>query len=392
MKLLQLNVTANWGSTGRIAEGIGRAVLKRGWNSYIAYGRMMNSSESQLMKVGRYADNVKHFFRDRLLDGEGLGSRRPTEKLIAAIREIDPDIVQLHNIHDHWLNYPLLFDYLNSSRAKVCWTLHDCWAFTGHCYHFEHIGCEKWTLGGCRECPQKKLIDNSARNFELKRKLVGRLIDRFTVVSASEWISGKARTSLILGSAGHRTIHNGIDLRLFRPSSVKKDKLILGVSNVWNESKGLGDFSKLRLMLPSDYRILIVGLTEKQISALPDGIEGKPRIQSIEELADCYSSALALVNPTYSDTFPTVNIEALACGTPVVTYRTGGSPEAVDENTGIVVEQGDVAGLCDAISTIAFSTDRFTPALCRARAETCFDCDEQFGRYVDLYESLIYEK
>lgn len=386
--LVQLNATANWGSTGKIAEGIGRQAMTRGWKSYIAYGRMMNPSASQLIRVGTYAGNVMHYIRDRVLDGEGLGSRRSTQKLIARLREIDPEVVHLHNIHDHWLNYPLLFDYLASSSAKVVWTFHDCWAFTGHCYHFEHIGCDRWSKEGCHDCPQKGAIDRSGRNFEIKRQMVDRLGRRLTIVPTSDWINNKSRKSVIFKSSIHSVIKNGIDLSVFKRSA-SKSKLVLGVSNVWPDYKGLQDFVALRQILPSDYRILLIGLTDKQIAALPEGIEGRTRTQSVEELVGYYSSALAFVNPTHCDTFPTVNLEALACGTPVVTYRTGGSPEAVDQNTGIVVEQNDIKGLCDAIISIGSSPGSYTPGQCRARAEKHFDRDKQFGLYIDLYESLF---
>lgn len=387
-KLVQLNATANWGSTGRIAEGIGRQAMKWGWESYIVYGRMMNPSASRLIRVGTYAGNVMHYIRDRVLDGEGLGSRRSTQKLITRLCEIDPDVVHLHNIHDHWLNYPMLFDYLAESAAKVVWTFHDCWAFTGHCYHFEHIGCDRWCNEGCYDCPQKGVIDRSVRNFKIKRQMVDRLGGRLTIVPTSDWINSKSSKSVIFHSCNHTIIKNGIDLNVFKRSACRS-KLVLGVSNVWPDYKGLQDFVALRQILPSDYKILLIGLTDKQIAALPEGIDGKPRTQSIEELVGYYSSALVFVNPTHCDTFPTVNLEALACGTPVVTYRTGGSPEAVDENTGIVVEQDDIEGLRDAIIRIGSSPGCYTSEQCRARAEEYFDREKQFGLYVDLYESLF---
>ena len=388
--LVQLNATANWGSTGRIAEGIGQKAIARGWESHIAYGRMMNPSASQLIRVGTYADNVRHFLRDRLFDGEGLGSRRPTRRLIARLREIDPDVVHLHNIHDHWLNYPMLFDYLAGSAAKVVWTFHDCWAFTGHCAYFDEIGCDNWRCG-CVNCQMSKIgIDRAVRNLQLKQYLYEKLGTKLTIVPVSQWLDNFVNQSCLSGN-DRTMIHNGIDLNTFVPIKNNRceAKIILGVALPWSSRKGLQDFVALRQILPSDYRILLIGLTDKQIAALPEGIDGKPRTQSIEELVGYYSSALAFVNPTHCDTFPTVNLEALACGTPVVTYRTGGSPEAVDENTGIVVEQNDIEGLRDAIIRIGSSPGCYTSEQCRARAEKHFDRDKQFGLYIDLYESLF---
>lgn len=395
-KLLQINITANWGSTGKIAESIGIAAMNAGWESYIAYGRWCNPSKSHLIKIGGRFDMYFHFAEQRIRDNEGLCSRGATRRLISLIKEIRPDVVQLHNIHDHYLNYRLLFEYLNQTGIKVVWTFHDCWAFTGHCYHFVTADCNKWETG-CFDCPlrnvlPKTILDGSSKNYRLKRDLFGGC-HNLTIVPCSDWMAGFVKQSF-LKDKRMEVIKNGVDLNVFRPvindnANDNQNFGILAVSSVWNEDKGLGDIFKLRDLLPSKYSITIVGLAEKQLDTLPHGITGIRRTQNVQELVRLYSSANVLINPTYADTFPTVNLEALACGTPVVTYRTGGSPESVTTTTGRVVEQGDINGLSEAIKEICLKGKEQFSKACRLRAEDNYDMDKCFKKYIKLYESIL---
>ena len=393
-KLLQINITANWGSTGKIAESIGIVAMNAGWESYIAYGRWCNPSKSHLIKIGGRFDMYFHFAEQRIRDNEGLCSRGATRRLISQIEEIRPDVVQLHNIHDHYLNYRILFEYLNQTNIKVVWTFHDCWAFTGHCFHFVTKNCLRWQ-SGCYSCPMKNVLpktvlDRSKVHYELKKRLFSGN-QNLTIVPCSDWMAGFVKQSF-LKDKRKKVIKNGVDLKMFKP--VANDDAnhyfgILAVSSVWNEDKGLSDIYKLREMLPENYGITIVGLTKKQVDALPTGIIGIERTQNVQELVKLYSDANVLINPTYADTFPTVNLEALACGTPVVTYRTGGSPEAIDENTGIVVEQRDIEAMAEAIRTICGGNRSQYAEACRNRAEECFDKEANYKKYIQLYEELL---
>lgn len=389
LTLLQINVTANWGSTGKIAESIGLAAIKQGWESYIAYGRIANPSASQLIKVGGKWNTYLHFAGNRLLDLEGRCSTHATKKLIKEIDRIKPDVVQLHNIHDHFLNYSLLFEYLNQTGIKVVWTFHDCWAFTGHCYHFVQQDCMKWQTE-CRNCPQRnKFIDRSRENFNLKKSMFT-ANQNLTIVPCSEWMGDFVRRSF-LKDKRIQVIHNGVDLNTFKViPGIKKTNgkfHILAVSNVWQAYKGYYDFFRLREMLSEEYEITMVGLKEDQLNELPKGIRGITRTQNVQQLVELYNEADVLINPTYADTFPTVNLEALACGTPVITYRTGGSPEAIDGKTGVVVEQGNVKALADAIHHM--KEHPLSSEACRKRAEERFDKDKCFEEYIELYEKLL---
>lgn len=388
-KLLQLNATANWGSTGKIAEGIGLSAMERGWKSYIAYGRYMNPSKSDLIKVGSNHNVYAHYVRNRCFDGEGLGSKNPTKQLIQRIEQICPDIIHLHNIHDHWLNYPILFDYLATVHTPVVWTFHDCWAFTGGCYHFENIKCLKWKGQGCiSRCPLNH--KRAWRNYAVREKCISRIGSRLNVVTVSEWLKQYAEESMINNyGADISVIYNGINVDSVFNLGGAKHRRILGVSNVWSVSKGLNDFYRLREILPSDIEIVLVGLQEKQLRTLPSGIKGITRTSDCKELAELYASAAVFVNPTYNDSFPTVNLEALACGTPVITYRTGGSPEAIDANTGIVVDKGDIYGLARSITEVVNFPQRYSSSNCRERAVLNFNQKFQFKKYIDLYDNLI---
>jgi glycosyltransferase involved in cell wall biosynthesis len=387
-KLLQINVTANWGSTGKIAESIGLSAINQGWESYIAYGRYSNPSRSQMISIGTLRDTYWHYGVQRILDNEGLNSTKATKKLVKKMQEIKPDVVQLHNIHDHYLNYRILFEYLNQTNIKVVWTFHDCWAFTGHCFHFVTKGCEKWKTG-CYHCPlrneyPKTILDNSSRNYEWKKQLFT-ANQNLTIVPCSEWMEGFVKESF-LKNKKIITIHNGVDIDIFAPISTlqRKDKFrIIAVSSVWTKSKGLYDIYKLREMLPSEIEIMMVGLSEKQLKTLPKGIDGIQRTQNVQELVQLYNEADVLINPTYADTFPTVNLEALACGTPVITYQTGGSPEALDEKTGFVIPQGDVNGLFKAILKV--QDGKINREDCRKRAVSLYDKNSCFSKYIDCF-------
>lgn len=389
-KLLQLNCTANWGSTGKIAEGIGLAAIARGWKSAIAFGRYSNPSQSHLIKVGSQKDVYLHYARHRLFNSEGLGSKKATLNLIKWISDYGPDIIHLHNIHDHWINYQLLADYLGSINTPVVWTFHDCWAFTGGCTYFDHPKCNKW-MDHCSNCVQRGYaVDNSDRNFVVKRRLLSKFADRLTIVTVSHWLEMLCRKSF-LKDIDIRLIHNGIDTEKFAPRAKKNNKaLIVGVASPWDKRKGLDDIKKLRALIPmEDIDIVLIGLNKRQISKLPEGITGLQRTQSISELAEWYSKGWAFVNATHSDNFPTVNLESLACGTPVITYNTGGSPEAIDHSTGLVIEQGNVEQLATAIISVCNGTHQFSSQECRKRAVDNFNQKTQFDKYIDLYQSLI---
>lgn len=390
MKLLQINVNANVGSHGKIAEQIGRLAQERGWESYIAYSRYERESRNKLIHIGSDLDIRLHGLQSRLFDNHGLASRQATRKLIEKITLLKPDIIHLHNIHGYFLNYPILFKYLKEWGGPVVWTLHDCWPFTGHCAFFMANGCEKWK-SGCHDCeglksyPASWVLDGSKRNYRIKKDYFTSLGSQLTLIPVSNHVGKYINKSFFRG-VKFRVIHNGIDTDIFKPCA-PKDNLILGVANVWEKRKGISDFFELRKFLPPEYKILLVGLSQRQIKALPSGIDGSMRICGQNNLARLYSSAIAFVNPTYEDNYPTVNLEAIACGTPVITYNTGGCPELMSKSTGLVLQQGDIQGIVDGIYKA--KEGAFSVEACRKHAEENFNQKNCFLSYFDLYTSLM---
>lgn len=390
--LLQINTDANLGSTGRIAEQIGVLASNQGFRSYMAYGREINHSKLNIIKIGNSIDVHIHALKTRLFDNQGLNSKSVTKTFIECVRTINPDIIHLHNIHGYYLNYEILFNFLKEWRGPVVWTLHDLWPITGHCAYFGVNECSKWR-SGCGDCPYLKyypksvFFDRSKSNW-LQKKAAFTSLNNITLVPVSNWLSGIIEESF-MKNYPKVTIHNGVDTSVFTTCDNIKQSYVLGVANIWEERKGLHDFFELRKLLHSSIGIKLVGLTKEQKASLPEGIEGIERTNSVTELNSLYANALALVNPTYEDNFPTVNIEALSCGTSVITYNTGGSPEAIDEQTGIVVDKGDVMGLVKAIEEIRNSCDKYTSLQCRSRAETFFNSSLQYEKYLELYKTLI---
>ncbi|MDD3771855.1 MAG: glycosyltransferase [Weeksellaceae bacterium] len=401
MKVLQINSIANTGSTGRIAEDIGRILLENNHESFIGFGRYARPSASKLIKIGSSFDLIIHGIKSRIFDLHGFGSSLATKQFIKEIEKINPDIIHLHVLHGYYLNVEILFRYLKKVEKPILWTFHDCWSFTGHCSHFDFVNCYRWEKE-CFSCPNKKgypaslIVDNSKANFNRKKSLFQE-VKNISIVCPSNWLSNHAKRSFFKDYPIH-TIYNGIDLNAFTPYksngfqkkyNINSKVFVLGVANVWTSKKGFDDFLELRKILTNTIGIVLVGLKVKQIKNLPLGIFGITHTESIAELTSLYSMAAAFVNPTYADNFPTTNIEALACGTPVITYNTGGSPEAVDENTGIVVEKGNLEALAKAIEKVVEKgKDHYRP-LCRARAEKYFNKNDRYQDYLKIYEQLI---
>ena len=365
--LFQINVTCNWGSTGRIAEEIGQVAIQQGWDSYIAYGRGKPVSKSHLIRIGNDWDMYEHGLETRIFDNHGLASRRATRKLIRQIEEIRPDIIHLHNIHGYYINYQILFDYLAKREIPVVWTLHDCWTFTGHCAHFALAGCYQWKNEECLHCKYKKsypaslLFNRANRNF-LDKKKAFTAPKNVTIVTVSHWLEELVKQSFL---SCHQviTINNGIDVRIFSPKNNGKEireklgitqpYMLLGVASVWEASKGIFDFVKLRELLPDDqYAIVLVGVDDKTAKILPQGIVAVKRTNNVEELAGIYSAADIVLNLSYQESFGMTTVEGFGCGTPSIVYNVTASPELLTNSTGFVVSQGDLSAVIASVGEI----------------------------------------
>jgi glycosyltransferase involved in cell wall biosynthesis len=402
-KLFQIALESNKGSVGRIAEQIGETVMENGWSSYVTFARESNPSTSEVIQIGSKLDVYRHGIETRIFDNHCFSSKSATRDLVKTIKEIKPDVIHMHHLHGYYLNIEILFDYLKESGLPLVWTFHDCWSFTGHCAYFDFVGCDKWKTQ-CYSCEQKGeypkslVFDRSRQNY-IDKKRIFNSVENMTIVPVSNWLGDKVKESF-LKDYPCVVIQNGIDLDTFFPKDsrvsventygVKNKHIILGVASTWEKRKGLDEFVKLAALIDNDkYAIVLVGLSASQIKKLPENIIGIERTENVAQLADLYSAADVFLNPTFEDTFPTTNLESLACGTPVITYRTGGSVESVDADTGIIVEQGDVQGLNDAIQVITGKGKEFYKENCRASAIKNFDKKIKFNDYLKLYTEIL---
>lgn len=396
MKVLQINsVCRVGGSTGRITTEIYHALEEQGHSCLIVHGRGIAPPEIRTLKIGSRINIGIHCALTRLTDRNGAYSRFVTKKLVRQIKQYNPDIIHLHNIHGYYINIEVLFNYLREADKPVIWTLHDCWAFTGHCSHFDFVGCDKWKYG-CGKCPQKKeypssvLFDHSRINY-LKKKKWFTSISNMTLVTPSKWLAEQVESSF-LKQYPVKVIHNGIDLNVLKPTpdTFRKnhgltDKfIILGVASVWNERKGLSDFIELSKRLDNSHQIVLVGLYPEQLKKIPSNILGIIGTSNIEELAGIYTAADVFINTSVEETMGLVTVEALACGTPAIVYDATAVPEMVDATCGIVVPKNNIDCLVHAIMRI--KNQPFSPQACTERAEQ-FDKQPLYQAYLDLYAS-----
>lgn len=398
MKVLFVNSICGVGSTGKIVAGIYEQVKAAGGSAKVAYGfrKATKVPECDRYKINSKAGYYFHNILAKATDKTGLYSNLQTKKFIKWIKEYNPDIVNIHNLHGYYINYEILFDYLAKAKIKTVFTLHDCWMFTGHCAHFDMVGCDGY-LTGCKECKHKNTYPKcwfkcrAGKNYELKKRLLCSIED-LTVVTPSNWLADLARKSF-LGNREIKVINNGIDLSVFSPteSDIKKKlglenkKMVLAVSISWNFGKGFDDLNVIADKLPEGIKIVMVGLEKRQIKKANKKIICLPRTNSAKELACLYSAADVFINLTREDTFPTVNIEALACGTPVITYDTGGSPEIIADNCGRVVSKGDIKAVISAISDINKANSK---TFCVKHAQN-YGINDKFKEYADLFKGLL---
>ena len=360
MKYLFINSVAGFGSTGRIAADKCRELMGEGHECVLAFGReKANCDDITTWQIGTPLDYKIHGFMTRVFDNHGFCSVAATRAFLKKVDEFDPDVIWLHNIHGYYIHVGLLFDYLRSCGKKIFWTLHDCWSFTGHCAYFDFAGCDRWKTG-CHDCPQKKtypasmVLDNSRANYENKKRAFSG-VPELTLITPSKWLADLTRESF-LREYPVEVVYNTINTEIFKPTPgdfrekhrLEERKIALGVASVWEERKGLRDFVKLSELLDDSWKIVLVGVTEVDQEKLPGSILALKRTNSPRELAEIYTAADVFVNPTYEDNYPTVNLEARACGTRVVTYQTGGSPETLGDGDA-AVPKGNVQALLEAI-------------------------------------------
>lgn len=399
MKILQINVTYNNGSTGKIVYDLNSELKKRNNPSYAAYG-FYSTTEPNTYKIikGNSVNNVRFNLGLTMLTGyHGIFHKRETQKLIQWIDTIKPDVIHLHNIHGNFVNIEILFNYLKERNYPIIWTLHDCWSFTGHCAYFEQIHCSKWKKG-CNHCknistyPKSMIFDHSESQWKVKKDLFSGIENMF-IITPSKWLANYVKESF-LNTYSIKTIHNGIDLEKFKPvySDFKKNRsienkiMILGIANSWDTRKGLDTFINLARLLPSKFIIVLVGLNSRQLKEVPNNIIKIGRTNNIQELVEIYTAADVFINPTLEDNYPTVNLEAQACGTPVITYDTGGCKETLIQNkNNNLIEKGNEKQLFENIIK-----RKDFPKL-ELKNQDLYHLDKKtfVNAYIDIYQKII---
>ena len=399
MKVLQINSVCGIRSTGRICTDIADVLRMRGDECRIAYGRekVPEKYRDISYRIGSETDVKLHALGSRLLDSSGFHSKNATKRLIEYIGKYKPDVIHLHNIHGYYLNIELLFDYLKRSKVPVIWTLHDCWAYTGHCSHYAAVGCDRWRTG-CESCPQKGeypksvLFDGSKRNFARKKEAFCGM-PNMTIVTPSEWLADEVRSSF-LGEYKVKVINNGIDLEVFKPAEsdfrrrygLEDKKIVLGVATAWGERKGLDRFISLAQMLGDGYRVVLVGLTEEQISALPEKVLGIARTNSPIELAEIYTAADICLSLSLEETMGLTVVEANACGTPAAVFGKTALPELIDGNNGIILSDTDLEVVSEKIR--ALDASLFSAESCVTSAKK-YDKQIKYEEYFELYKEML---
>lgn len=395
MKIVQINAVCGTGSTGKICVAVSEVLDQQGIENYILYSAGKSPKSNAVSCCSRAYTKIQAV-KSRVFGNYGFNSRRETNRIIAFLKQTKPDAVHLHNIHGHDCHLELLMAYFRDSHIKVFWTFHDCWAFTGYCTHFMFTGCDKWKTG-CGACPQRKkyswFFDRSKELYYRKRRAFSGL--DLTIVTPSQWLADLVQQSF-LKDYPVKVIRNGIDLSVFRPVEndfrekhlISEEKFILlGVAHGWSVRKGLDVFVELAERLdPEKFHIVLVGTDDSVDRQLPGNILSIHRTNNQQELAEIYSAADLFVNPTREDNYPTVNLEAIACGTPVLTFRTGGSPESLCEKTGSVVECADIDALRMEVIRI-YEERPFSKEACLK--QSCqFDAIARFQDYLTLYNDI----
>lgn len=395
MKIVQIN-HFSYKAAGGIMMNIHRSLLNDGEDSYVVWGRGRNSENEREYYMNDSFGVKAHALYTRVTDRTGFLSKQSTKRLINWLEKITPDIIHLHCIHGYYINLEILFDYIKEKHIKVVWTQHDCWAFTGHCAYFNVVRCEKWKTG-CYDCPQlrtypKAYVDASKRNWSDKKRLFTGM--DAVCVTPCEWLKGLLGQSFLSEYPCH-VIYNGVDTNIFHytknnfksKTGLEAYRLILGVASEWTERKGLKDFVRLDAKIDhSRYKIVLIGLTKEQLNTVPETIFAMERTNNVNELVEIYSAADIYFNPTYEDNFPTTNIEAIACGTKVITYRTGGAPEAIRADCGYVVEKGDLDGSYRLMQEICGSSEEHSEYV--YKEDWIFSSKRMVKEYLSLYKTI----
>ena len=398
MKILIINSVCGIGSTGRISTDLAEILEKEGHECKVAYGRgfVPENCRKYAVRIGNDLNIKIDGLKTRLFDNAGFNSKAVTKKFLKWVREYNPDLIHLHNIHGYYINIEMLFKFLKELGKPVVWTLHDCWAFTGHCSHYTEAGCYKWQTECSGKCIRKKaypksmFISRAKRNF-IKKKALFTSLEKLSFITPSEWLAEEARASF-LGKYEVKAIPNGVDLDIFKPTKsnfrekygLENKKIILGVATAWSNKKGANIFADLSGILGEEYKVVLVGMTKEQAEKMPKEVLVIPRTNNVKELAEIYTAADVFLNLGKEETMGLTTVEAMACGTPAITSNRTAVPEVVDEKSGIVLEDLEIETVIGGIKEVLAKDYPNT----RSRAEE-YEKTAQYNKYLASYKKFF---
>ena len=394
MKVLQINAVYGKYSTGIIVKDIEDVLIRNDDTPFVAY-QSANGQPVCGYKIGSNLSWKLHALYTRIFGKQAYASTRATKKFLRWVDIIKPDVVHLHNVHSNFINLNMLLDYLSKNDVATVITLHDCWYFTGKCSHYVLSGCDKWQAE-CGKCPALKkevkslFFDQTSKVLKDKTSHLNS-ISNLTIVGCSKWIANEVKKSLVKPK-NIEVVRNGIDTSIFYPHEsdikerigVKKDSfMMLGFADKWCYDKNLDTVKSICDTFKDD-AIVIAGCNEKHKNFLSqfNNVVCLPYVSDRNFMADLFSSADVFVNLTHADTLPTVNMESICSGTPVVTFDACGSPELVDKDSGFVVKKGDTEGVLSAIEkikTCGFNIDIESK-------KTKFDKQTCYKKYLEIYK------
>lgn len=394
MRVLFVNLVYGVGSTGKIIADIMSLLKKSGNDVRVLYGTGVDSNDENARRISWRAEYYIHNALSRLTDHAGLYSHMATWRLIREIKAFQPDVIHLHTLHGFYVNYEMLFRFLKEADIPVIWTLHDCWAFTGHCTHFSQAKCTQWQTE-CQRCQLLRRYPHCygkgdvRRNF-LRKRAAFTGVKKLIITTPSQWLADQVAKSF-LKDYPRVVVPNGIDHTIFHPRSSKlreryhleDKKIVLGIASVWGAQKGLPDMLLLADRLGVDYQVVLIGLSKRQVMAMPSNVLGFSRTANQTELAQWYTAADVFVNPTYEESFGLTAVEAQACGTPAVVYETDGCPETIATKDSILVVQGDLDGLEQAVRNVVQRNARVD-----IHEMERFDKNRTYKAYIQLYEHM----
>ncbi len=396
MRIAQIN-TCSYGSTGGIAKKIHAELSEQGHESLFAYGFGPDVNHKSV-KISNKVSGLVHKVISEFIGLHGYASVISTIKLVKKLKKFKPDIIHLHNLHGGYINLKILFDYIKKENIKTVITLHDCWLFTGKCYHYYEARCDKY-LHNCGNCPQlsmypkSKFFDFTTKMLNDKKNLF-KGIKNLHIVTVSQWLKEQAQATF-LGRFPISVVSNGVN-DVFRVTNsteqtevtdkIKGKFVILSVASVWDEHKGMKDIEDLSLRLADDEVILVVGkITNKK--PLPDNIITIDRTENIEKLVEIYNAADVYVSMSTEETFGLTIAEALCCGVPAIVYNATACREMVENGkNGYVAQPHNIEQVYEYIQNI--KADSFTCERMSVFFKEKYSGKKMIEGYFNVYANL----